>query len=76
MTVTWLWTRVKDKLPEKHKLVLGWDVFYNQHHICSYDGDANDNGEPWLQCIRGGDDYNIQYWMPLPAGPNVQENDG
>ncbi len=72
-----MWIRVKDRLPARGALVLGWDVFYDSLHLCAYDGARCDNGDPRLH-DRGGDnsgDYSIEYWMPLPDGPNVAEKE-
>lgn len=67
------WIRVKDKLPEKDAKVLGYDTEYDNYYICTYDGkDTDDEGNPWLESIDGGDDYRITYWMPLPHPPNVE----
>jgi len=69
------WTRVKDQLPEVQETVLGYDVFYDTIRLCIWDGDStDDDGKPWLQDTAGGDDYSIQYWMPLPNPPNVKDD--
>jgi len=54
------WKRVKDR-PEGGSQVLGFDVLYEEIHICTY---RTNYGR--LIPVSGNDDVNIQWWTSLP----------
>lgn len=80
--MTTKWIRIKDRLPVKGEVVLGFDTFHSDLHLCRYMEETTDEGTPWLEPVRarggcyeplGEDDCHITYWMQLPSDPNVEE---
>lgn len=69
------WKVIKDTPPPKDELIWGYDVFYEDVHVCMWEGDLTDDGIPFptSKDVRG-DDYSIGYWMEMeqqPEPPNV-----
>lgn len=69
------WTRLKDRLPEAGGPIVAFDVLLGDIHLAFYGpGMTDDSGNPCLESLsHKGDDYDLQYWMPAPSAPNVEE---
>ncbi|QTL38757.1 DUF551 domain-containing protein [Xenorhabdus budapestensis] len=70
------WIKCSDRLPEIDKIVLGYEFLnYNNTYRCSLYGRVDD-GEFWywgkvnqFDEIEVDDEYDVQFWMPLPQPP-------
>lgn len=73
------WIRLKDRRPEIGRPVLCWDVQHEEVHLGHFlHGMTNDDGTDAMESLSNTSlgDYDLQYWMSLPFGPNVEEPNG